>query len=252
MTDPDPKLIAALPTGRDTVPISRARRHLAGALVEGTTCPVCGQHARLYRRKIHATMANQLVDAYNTVGTAEFHAPTLGISGGDFAKLAHWGLIAERTGRRQDGGRAGWWRITRDGERFLHGEARVPEFVLIYDGERIGFDGDTVGLTTVLGDGFDLRDTQAADAGDADRAPVDVLPPEAPGTPPPHPATDGVGEAPILNTPPTHDVDTVPVVDLEDDDDVADGRAIAESDAIIAEHGAGPAADAIIAGEATS
>lgn len=191
---PDDRLVAALPTGRETVPIHRARRHLAASLIEGTDCVVCGQHAQLYRRKIHATMARQLVRVYKQVGTQPFHAPTeLDTHGGDFAKLAHWGLIAERAGRRQDGGRVGWWRITKDGEAFVQGRARVPEYVLIYAGEKIGFDGDAVGLLTILGDTFDLRDVvaPAVPAGAEDRAPVDldVVVPDPPGTPDPHPAT---------------------------------------------------------------
>jgi hypothetical protein len=199
-TDPDPRLTDALPTGRDTVPISRARRHLAASLVDGTTCPVCGQHAQLYRRKLHAAMARDLVRLYRAVdGEREYaHVPTLGIRGGDFAKLAHFGLISAKPERRTDGGHAGSWRLTRDGVAFVEGRARVPGYVLIYDGVKIGYDGDEVGIDTVLGDAFDLRDVAA-------------------------------GPLP--------------------DDDAAEGRALAEIDAINAEHGRGPVADAIIAGE---
>lgn len=163
MNDPTttPQLLAALPTGRETVPISRARRHLADALVEGATCPVCGQHAQLYRRTLHKTMADQLVRVYRRHGTDRFHAPTaLGTHGGDFAKLAHWGLIREAGERRADGGRAGWWRITDDGVGFVRGEVRVPKYVLLYDGRRIGYDGDHVAITSILRT-FDLREIQA-------------------------------------------------------------------------------------------
>lgn len=207
-TDPDPQLVAALPTGRDTVPISRARRHLAAALPEGSSCPVCGQHAQLYRRRISTTMAQQLIHAYREAGTEYFHAPTLGINGGDFAKLALWGLIVERPAKRGDGGRAGWWKITKDGVAFIAGEARVPTFALVYDGKRIGFDGDPVGISSVH-EPFDLRDTQVG------------------------PSEVAAAEAALA----------------DDDDDVAQGRALAEIDAIQAEHGRGPVADAIIAGD---
>jgi hypothetical protein len=177
----DERLLAALPTGRETVPIHRARKHVALGLIEGTDCPVCGQHAQLYRRRISATVARQLIDVFGAVGTDVFATRDHTTGGGDFAKLAHWGLIAEQPQRRQDGGAAGRWRITRDGVAFLEGRARVPEYVLIYDGQRIGYDGDTVGIASIV-EGFDLRDVQAADAGDADRELV-TLPPEAPGTP---------------------------------------------------------------------
>lgn len=166
-TAPDGRLVAALPTGRGTVPIDRARRHLAAALIEGDACPVCGQHAQLYRRKLHATMARDLIALYRATvgpdgGRPDYvHVPSIGIRGGDFAKLAHWSLIAEKPVRRGDGGAAGYWRITNDGVAFVRGSARVPGYVLIYDGNRIGFDGDPVGIDTILGDTFDLRDLQA-------------------------------------------------------------------------------------------
>lgn len=188
---PDARLLAALPTGRDTVPIHRARRHIALGMVEGSDCPVCGQHAQLYRRRISATVARQLIMVYRAVGTDVFATRDHVGGGGDFAKLAHFGLIAEQPARRQDGGRAGRWRITKDGAAFIEGRARVPEYVLIYDGQRIGYDGDTVGISTVLGDGdgFDLRDVQADGPGDEDRDTV-TLPPEAPGTPPVPPTAE--------------------------------------------------------------
>lgn len=190
---PDPRLLAALPTGRETVPIQRARRHLA-ALLEpkgGTTCVVCGQHAELYRRRIHRTMALQLITAYQAAGTDPFHAPVvLGTSQtGDFAKLSLWDLIAERPGRREDGGHHGRWRITRDGVAFLEGRARVPEWVLVYDGRKIGTDGDLVGLATILADGgvpFDLSEIRPAN-----------LPPE----PEPDPARSETVDASAFGAP---------------------------------------------------
>jgi hypothetical protein len=166
---PDERLVAALPTGRETVPISRARKHLAAGLEPkgGTTCPVCGQHAELYRRRIHPTMARQLITAYRAAGTEPFHAPTVlgDTAGGDFAKLALWGLIAERDGRRRDGGHHGRWRITKDGVAFLEGRARVPQWALVYDGVKVGHDGDLVGLATILAEGgepFDLAEIRPA------------------------------------------------------------------------------------------
>jgi hypothetical protein len=187
---PDERLLAALPTGRETVPIGRARKHLAAGLEPrgGTDCPVCGQHAELYRRRIGSTMARQLITAYQAAGTDPFHAPTvLGTSQtGDFAKLALWGLIAERDGRRDDGGHHGRWRITKDGVAFLEGRSRVPQWVLVYDGRKIGMDGDPIGLASILAeDGvpFDLAEIRPAN-----------LPPE----PEPDPARTAVVDAAAL------------------------------------------------------
>lgn len=160
--EPDPRLAAALPTGRETVPIHRARKHLAAGLPDGDTCPVCGQHAELYRRPLHATMARDLHRAVATHGVGvPFHAPTLLRShGGDFTKLAHWGLIDPVKRPRKDGGSAGWWKVTRLGGAFVDGTVQVRSHVLIYDGRAIGHDGEQVAFRSIV-EGFDLRDIKA-------------------------------------------------------------------------------------------
>ena len=54
-------------------------------------------------------------------------------SKGDAAKLVYWGLIEEEALQREDGGRAGWWRVTAYGERFLKGLIRVPKYARVFD-----------------------------------------------------------------------------------------------------------------------
>ena len=83
-----------------------------------------------------------------------------------------WGLVEESSEVRADGGRAGWWRITADGRRWLLGQSRVPRHAQVYDGRllRLERDGESVSVRDALGDRFDL-DVLLASAG-GEGAPV--------------------------------------------------------------------------------
>lgn len=130
------------------------RRLLEGEAVE---CPCCTQLAKIYRRKIHATMARHLILMYRADSDdGWFHMGTvLGGPYGDAAKLSYWNLIEEAPERRVDGGRAGWWRVTDRGRAFVERELVVPEYARIYDGRLLSYEGDGVRITDALGEKFD-------------------------------------------------------------------------------------------------
>jgi hypothetical protein len=141
-----------------------ARDRLRANVDEGETCPCCGQFAKVYRRKIHTTMARDLLTAYRTARYEWFHLPTLlgGRHQGDFPKLAHWQLIEEMPAQREDGSsRAGWWRLTPKGAAFARDLARVQKYARIYNGQLLGFDGDPVGIRDALGSRFSYNDLMA-------------------------------------------------------------------------------------------
>lgn len=147
-----------------TVPefLDDARDWLVARLDDGQDCPCCGQLAKVYRRKIHAAMARDLIRVWRTVGSGWFHIrSTLGHDGGDFAKLAYWGLIEEFDATRDDGGRAGWWRITARGQVYVFGSGLVPKYARIYDGQLLNLTGDLVGIRDALGTRFRFDDLMA-------------------------------------------------------------------------------------------
>lgn len=141
--------------------LDEMRSRLRSRLGEGTTCPVCDQHAQMYRRKLNAGMAQALGVMYERGGLGWFHKPTVlrgvGASARDESLLRFWGLIEERRGRSPDG-RAGWWRVTRKGERFLLGEVTVPKYVLVYNGKFLRFDGEETTFEEAAGQRFSLRE----------------------------------------------------------------------------------------------
>lgn len=161
-----------------------AKAWLEGKLDDGVACPCCGQFAKLYRRKLNSSMARALILFFKTYGWEEqwVHVPTeTGLSrlGGDWAKLALWGLIEERGDERDDGGKhSGWWRITHLGVRFVRNQMRIPRFVFLYDGAVMRFDPlTTVNIRDALGDHFDYRELMGYAEEEAMGEPEVYMPP---------------------------------------------------------------------------
>jgi hypothetical protein len=144
-------------TGRpdDGMTLGEARGMLEDALGDGVHCALCGQYARLYRRRINAGMAYSLILIYQR-GARWVHVPTeIGARSREEGKLAYWGFLEEETTARPDGGRAGWWRITDTGAGFVRGEVKAREYALVYDGKCLGFDGGWVTIQDAIRDRFD-------------------------------------------------------------------------------------------------
>jgi hypothetical protein len=144
----------------DTMTLAAARAQLRELVYEGARCPCCTQLAKVYPRVIYSTMARELIRCYRAAGTDWFHVPTvIGHNGGDLLKTRYWGLMEEETDiRRDDGGRAGYWRITALGEAFLRRELLVPKRAYVYDGRRLKLDGPDVTIVDCLGKRFNYNE----------------------------------------------------------------------------------------------
>lgn len=140
-----------------------AKAWLKARLREGAACPLCDQHAQMYRRKITSTMAQAMIQLWRAAGTDWAHLPTVvGAKRADEAKLVYWGLLEEeRAIKRDDGGRAGWWRLTDDGALFVHGQLHVSKYALVYNGRCFGFEGEQVSIEDCLGARFRLDELLA-------------------------------------------------------------------------------------------
>lgn len=127
----------------------------------GSVCPTCTQHAQVYRRKINSGMAISLIKMYQASRRGEFvHVPTvIGARSREEGKLAYWGLVEEELARREDGGRAGWWRVTDMGRLFVEGRMQLPKYALIYNGRCLSFDAaERAGIKEALGVKFNYDD----------------------------------------------------------------------------------------------
>lgn len=138
-----------------------AIRWLQDRVNEGAECPCCGQYAKVYKnRTISGRMARDLINAYRAVGVGVwFRLPDFDTTN-ETSKLAHWNLIEERAGLREDGAKhAGWWRITELGGRFVCNEASIPKRAMIYSGTLLGLDNtESVTITDVLGKRFNYAE----------------------------------------------------------------------------------------------
>ncbi len=150
--------------GMETVAEARERVMRERWEQDGIICPCCDQRAKVYPRSIYATMARQLITAWRHVRTlddpfAYFHLPSVIGATGDPAKARYWGLIeAMPDVTREDGGKAGWWRFTELGARWVTGVAAVPRRALTYNKAALRVEGPAWTIRDALGKAFDLQE----------------------------------------------------------------------------------------------
>lgn len=144
----------------DDMTLGEARVLLRGLVDEGHACPCCTQLAKVYRRKLNAGMAVSLIRMYRIQGEREWiHLPTeIGARSREEGKLRYWGLVEEMTEPREDGGRAGWWRVTDRGGMFVREEIVVLSHAKIYDGRCLALTGARVSILDCLGAKFNYAE----------------------------------------------------------------------------------------------
>ncbi len=147
-----------------TTTLDEAKDWLRERVDEGAHCPCCGQYAKIYKRKMTAFTARAMIAMHRWYADEYVKMPQLirrhltDLTQGGYATLGvYWGLIEEETVRREDGGRAGYWRLTNPGREFVLGLKSVPKYARIYDGRCLGFEGETFTIHDALGTKFDYN-----------------------------------------------------------------------------------------------
>lgn len=139
---------------------------------KGTHCQACGQFAKVYPRQIHSTMAVTLIDFYKLSKQDEgFHHVAViftksrtamhRLNGGDWAKLAGWGLIEEQPKDASEKTKrtSGFWRITEAGKNFVEKRTKVPRYMYVYDDKILGFsEAEVVGILDCLKEKFNYEE----------------------------------------------------------------------------------------------
>jgi hypothetical protein len=151
--------------------LSQATEYLSKNLNDGVACPCCGQFAKRYRRKITSSMAYALIlinRAHKQYPEKKWlhverylkQLPGVPTSmRGDFAKLIYWDLIVKEDRIRDDGSsRNGYYAITSAGRSFVSGGLSVPKYVLIYNNQFQGFEGDYITIKQSLGSKFNYNE----------------------------------------------------------------------------------------------
>jgi hypothetical protein len=142
-----------------SISLEEARTRLLVQIANGgVRCPCCQQFAKIYRRQINAGMAISLIRMFRRGGLEWMHIPTtISARSREEGKLAYWGLLEEATEPREDGGRAGYWRVTVKGAAFITRGLRVPKYAKIYDGQLLELEADEmVNIRDCLGKKFEL------------------------------------------------------------------------------------------------
>ena len=151
----------AEPPLEESVSLGEARRWLRARRDDGAHCPLCRQFVKVYRRQITSTSARSLIRLYHArtpQGSFTHWGDLIGRQYADEAKLVHWGLVEEENVVREDGGRAGYWRITPAGVDWVEERSSVPRYALIYDSRFLGFEGGPWTVRDALGKRFDLQE----------------------------------------------------------------------------------------------
>lgn len=147
----------------NSTPLGQAKAWLRARLDKGENCPLCTQHAKIYKRTINAGMARSLIGMYQIAGTDWIHLPSqMSARSREEGKLAYWGLVEEQDLKREDGGRPGVWRVTPKGVRFLKNQLQVPKYALIYNGRLLDYDRTTmIGVKDAIGSKFNYAELMA-------------------------------------------------------------------------------------------
>lgn len=166
----------------DGMTIEQARKVLHDLLDDGHDCPVCRQHARVYRRKIHAAMARDLIGIYRLGGGgSRYWVDLTEVTGkrgtGDVPKARYWGLLEPQLHDRGDGStRTGLWRLTERGVMYVEGRLAVQTYARVYNGKCLGLEGRPSGIRAALGTRFDYADLMAGALNGRARSPARPAP----------------------------------------------------------------------------
>lgn len=138
--------------------------------VAGAHCPTCSQFAKVYRRKLNSGMARCLIwlvkdgpeysDAVGWVDVAR-SAPRHVVGSREFDKLAHWEMVEMKP--NTDGSKrvSGFWRATEYGKSFARRERYVSSHAVLYNGELLGLEGDSIDIVDALGKRFSYAELMA-------------------------------------------------------------------------------------------
>lgn len=133
------------------------------------TCPSCSHVKRMYKRPLHKSMALGLLfliriykQKQDWVHVNEITAQGLkykmNLSGGDFAKLAHWGFIIGKENKNFKKKTSGLWQPTIKGEKFVNGETKTLSHIILMENKFMGKAGKLIKFEDAIGTDFDYSE----------------------------------------------------------------------------------------------
>ena len=140
--------------------ILEAKNHLRENYESGTSCPVCSQLVKAYKRKLNANMCRALAIIYARTNENsiyihvqnEFTLLGLRATAMDYTYLEKWKFIEVNPDQ------SGHWRVTDKGKAFVEDTLVVPAYCLVYAGNVYKWSTNTVNMTEALTTRFKLED----------------------------------------------------------------------------------------------
>lgn len=136
---------------------------------QGTECPCCGQHCKIYRRRLNHQMARFLIwlvclykHRKTWIHVAQFPLIQNRRGGGDYGKLIYWQLIKQKVNVKPCYKvTSGFWRPTVKGISFVNKLIRVPEAVYVYDSILQGFSDNKIDIIQALNGEYNYEELMA-------------------------------------------------------------------------------------------
>lgn len=138
---------------------------------DGTHCPVCKRFGKIYRKGFDAGMAFGLICMYKEdllnpgqpIHVRDVYRRRQTYAGGNFAQMFHWDMIEPVVNFDTTKKESGLWILKERGVQFALRKIRVPKYILIYNSNNMGYDGDeTVDIVEALRNNFNYEETMNA------------------------------------------------------------------------------------------
>lgn len=159
-----------LPPDSTGMDLDEAKSLLESHLQKGMRCPCCNQFAKIYRYRFSQNICRYLMVLYRVRRESDrfVHVTELlGIdpmitASRDFLRPAFYGLIEEAAiNDPEKKKRSGLWRLTEKGVAFCEKRIAIPKYVVIYNNDVIGYEGELMHIDDFNGDFFSYAELMA-------------------------------------------------------------------------------------------
>ena len=139
----------------------QARQGFSLNLRDGTTCPVCDQFCKEYKRKLSSNSARFLISLVKKYEQTlqPVHHTECSYTSRDYPALAWFGLA--HTHRSDDGSKrtSGFWEPTPLGIDFVYRRKEICKYLFTYNGKVTSIDpSETVDIKEILGTKFSYQE----------------------------------------------------------------------------------------------
>jgi len=135
--------------------IDVARDALRLELMEGASCPCCGDLTKIYWRNLSSVMARFLIWLYKNhqAGHEWVYCREAPFRGGDYAKVGLWDLAVKQGETDAAKRTSGYWRLTVVGEQFVLNRLVVAKYAASFRGQNVGLSVEELNILGALSSG---------------------------------------------------------------------------------------------------